>query len=44
MATHFNNAKRLYQQKLLPLLEKEHNLRWEEVTQLSPTDPHQTTN
>jgi hypothetical protein len=27
MAIHFNNAKRLYHQKLLPLLEKQHELR-----------------
>ena len=38
MATHFNNAKKLYHQKLLPLLEKQHNLRWENLTDLPLTD------
>ncbi len=38
MATHFNNAKRLYQQKLLSELEKTHG-RKEEIAQLPLTDP-----
>lgn len=38
MAIHFNNAKRLYQQKLLPELEKKHGHQ-EDLEQLSPTDP-----
>ncbi len=39
MAIHFENAKKLYHQKLLPLLEKQHDVRWEEVQQLSSTKP-----
>lgn len=38
MAIHFNNAKRLYQQKLLPELEKTHG-RQEELEKLDPSDP-----
>lgn len=38
MAIHFNNAKRLYQQKLLPELEKEHG-RLEELNKREPNDP-----
>lgn len=39
MAIHFGNAKRLYHQKLLPLLEKQHNVRREDVEKLSYDDP-----
>ncbi len=39
MAIHFENAKKLYHQKLLPLLEKQHDVRWEEVQQLSSIEP-----
>jgi hypothetical protein len=39
MALHFDNAKRLYHQKLLPLLEKQNNIRREEVETLPPQDP-----
>ena len=35
MAIHFDNAKRLYHQKLLPLLEKQHGIRREESRQLA---------
>lgn len=38
MAMHFDNAKSLYHQKLLPMLEKNHGLRREEIEQLPPTD------
>ncbi|MCK5861327.1 MAG: phage resistance protein, partial [Candidatus Hydrogenedentes bacterium] len=38
MALHFNNAKNLYHQKLLPVLEKTHG-RWEELKTLSFDDP-----
>jgi hypothetical protein len=38
MAIHFDNAKRLYHQKLLPVLEKQHGRR-EEVEQLPTNDP-----
>jgi hypothetical protein len=34
MAIHFDNAKRLYHQRLLPMLEKQHGIRREEVEQL----------
>jgi hypothetical protein len=34
MALHFNNAKRLYHQKLLPLLEKQHGIRYEDLAKL----------
>jgi hypothetical protein len=40
MAIHFDNAKRLYHQKLLPLLEKLHGRR-EDVERLSYDDPRQ---
>lgn len=39
MAIHFDNAKRLYHQKLLPVLEKQHGIRREEVEQLDYNDP-----
>lgn len=39
MALHFNNAKRLYHQKLLPLLEKQHSIRREELETLPHQDP-----
>jgi hypothetical protein len=39
MAIHFNNAKRLYHQKLLPTLEKQHGIRREDVEQLPYDDP-----
>ena len=39
MAIQFDNAKRLYHQKLLPLLERQHNIRQEEVVQLPTADP-----
>jgi len=38
MAIHFDNAKRLYHQKLLPLLESRHGMRKEEVEQLPYDD------
>lgn len=38
MAIHFDNAKRLYHQKLLPLLEKQHAVRREELDKLPPQD------
>lgn len=38
MAIHFDNAKRLYHQKLLPVLEKQHG-RIEELDQLGHDDP-----
>ncbi len=38
MAIHFDNAKRLYHQKLLPMLEKQHGRR-EELEKLAITDP-----
>jgi hypothetical protein len=39
MRQHFENAKHLYHQKLLPLLEAEHRIRMEEVKQLPFGDP-----
>lgn len=41
MAIHFDNAKRLYQQKLLPELEKTHG-RYEELARLPLNDPKYT--
>jgi hypothetical protein len=41
MAIHFENAKRLYHQKLLPVLEKKHGRR-EEVEALAFDDPRRT--
>jgi hypothetical protein len=42
MANHFNNAKKLYHQKLLPLLEKDHSLRWEDIESLDHDDKQVT--
>jgi len=42
MAIHFDNAKRLYHQKLLPVLEKQHNVRREDVERLPYNDPQRT--
>ncbi|MFO0914163.1 MAG: hypothetical protein U0795_14485 [Pirellulales bacterium] len=42
MAIHFDNAKRLYHQKLLPVMEKQHGIRREEVEQLDYNDPKRT--
>ncbi len=39
MAIHFDNAKRLYHLKLLPLLEKEHNIHHEDLDTLPFNDP-----
>ncbi|MEX0866013.1 MAG: hypothetical protein WD030_01560, partial [Pirellulales bacterium] len=39
MAIHFDNAKRLYHQKLLPVLEKDNGIRQEEVAKLPHSDP-----
>ncbi|HVC93470.1 MAG TPA: DUF6079 family protein [Pirellulales bacterium] len=39
MAIHFENAKRLYHQKLLPVLEKEHGARREEIEKLPYGEP-----
>ncbi|TYQ28695.1 phage resistance protein [Pseudanabaena sp. UWO311] len=38
-AFHFDNAKRLYHQKLLPMIEKQHGLRREEFELLLENDP-----
>ncbi|MSR60009.1 MAG: phage resistance protein [Planctomycetaceae bacterium] len=38
MAIHFDNAKKLFHQKLLPMLEKQHGIRREEVEQLPYDD------
>ena len=38
MAVHFNNAKKLYHQKLLPLLEKQHQIKWENLPNLPADD------
>lgn len=43
MALHFDNAKRLYHQKLLPLLEKQYGIRREDLETLPPQDPKRTT-
>lgn len=42
MAIHFENAKRLYHQKLLPLLESQHGIRRDEVEQLAYDDVRRT--
>jgi hypothetical protein len=42
MAIHFENAKRLYHQKLLPVLEKQHGARAEELEQLPWDDRRRT--
>ncbi|MEX0586652.1 MAG: hypothetical protein WD176_08410, partial [Pirellulales bacterium] len=39
MAIHFENAKRLYHQKLLPALEKQHGARREDLDQLAYDEP-----
>ena len=39
MAIHFDNAKRLYHQKLLPVMEKQHGIRREDIEQLPYDDP-----
>jgi hypothetical protein len=39
MAIHFDNAKRLYHQKLLRMLEKQHGMRVEQIEQLANDDP-----
>src|SRR5258708_2275439 len=39
MAIHFDNAKRLYHQKLLPVLEKEHGSRLEDLERKAVDDP-----
>mgnify|MGYP000424548062 CR=1 FL=1 len=39
MAIHFDNAKRLYHQKLLPVLEKDNDIRLEDVEKLPHDDP-----
>ena len=42
MAIHFDNAKRLYHQKLLPQLEKQHGIRREDLETLPPQDSKRT--
>lgn len=42
MAIHFDNAKRLYHQKLLPVLEKQHGIRREDIEALAYDDPSRT--
>ena len=42
MAIHFDNAKRLYHQKLLPVLEKQHGVRREDVERLPYDDLKRT--
>lgn len=42
MAIHFDNAKRLYHQKLLPMLEQQHGIRREDVERLPFRDPKRT--
>jgi len=42
MGIHFDNAKRLYHQKLLPMLEKQHDIRREAVENLPYNDPKRT--
>lgn len=39
MKVHFENAKKLYQQKLRPILERDHGLKFEELRSLLPEDP-----
>lgn len=39
MAIHFDNAKRLYHQKLLPVIEKQHDMRLEDLETLPYDDP-----
>lgn len=42
MAIHFDNAKRLYHQTLLPILEKDNGIRREELMKLPYADPKRT--
>ena len=42
MAIHFDNAQRLYEQRLRPLLETQHGIRYEDVKELPFTDPKRT--
>lgn len=42
MRVHFENAKKLYQQKLRPILERDHNLTFEQAAQLPLDDPAAT--
>ena len=37
--THFENAEKLYHSKLIPMLERQHNKRHEEIKALAPSDP-----
>lgn len=39
MKVHFENAKKLYQQKLRPILERDHGLSFDELQSLEPDDP-----
>lgn len=39
MRHHFDNAKQLFERKLLPLVESDHNLTYEAFSQLPPNDP-----
>lgn len=42
MRLHFDNAKQLFERKLVPLLEEEHNLRLEQLSELPDTDVRRT--
>jgi len=42
MRVHFENAKKLYHQKLQPILERDHNLTFEQAAQLPHDDPEAT--
>jgi hypothetical protein len=39
MRVHFENAKKLYQQKLRPILERDHGMTFEQASLLNPDDP-----
>ena len=39
MKVHFENAKKLYQQKLRPILERDHGLSFDELKSLGPDEP-----
>ena len=39
MRLHFDNAKRLYNQRLLPMLERHHGVTWEAINQARPGGP-----
>jgi hypothetical protein len=39
MRVHFENAKKLYQQKLRPILERDHGMTFEQAALLNPDDP-----